>query len=168
MGITPLSLQAGKFKWRSETVCCQSQNGTGSGKKLIYVIFGSTDLATTPSPKSTWNISVVYQHPEAVDGPLRLQNALALVCVGGWGCLHSSLHRLHMWLIAPHVLWCCFRMLHSFRSFLVPNPYLYTSCSGNSFVFSSPEYSRVLICSLRTGVPHNSFFFFSHTDILGN
>lgn len=79
-----------------------------------------------------------------------------------------SLHRLHMWLTAPHVLWCCFRMLHSFRSFLVPNPYLYTSCSGNSFVFSSPEYSRVLICSLRTGVPHNSFFFFSHTDILGN
>lgn len=86
--------------------------------------------------------------------------------VWGYACVHGalcSLHRLHMWLIAPHVLWCCFHMLHSFRSFLVPNPYLYTSCSGNSFVFSSPEYSRILICSLRIGVPHN-FFFFSPTQ----
>lgn len=47
------------------------------------------------------------------------------VCTG-----HGALHRL----IPPCVLWCCLCMLCSVRSILVPNPYLRTSCSGNSKV----------------------------------
>lgn len=85
-----------------------------------------------------------YHPSEASDGLLRLQNALALMCV----CVCAgqravcSLHRLHMRLIPPHVLWCCFPVLHSFRGFLVPKPRLRTTDSGNSFVFPSPEYWR--------------------------
>lgn len=107
--------------------------GTRSGKKLIYALFGSTDLATIPSPRSTWNISVVYQHQpsESLDSLLGWQNALSLVGVCMCVCTgHGALHRL----IPPHVLWCCLCMLCSDRSILVPNPYLCTSCSGNSKV----------------------------------
>lgn len=133
-------------KWNS---LLSVPKGTGSEKKLIYVIFGSTYLAVTPSHRSTWNISVVYQPSEALDGPLQLQNVLSLksacVCVG-----NGALHSLHMWVISPHVLWCYFCMLCSFRSFLVPNPYLHTVALG---------IQKCLVCSLRIEVPHNSLFF---------
>lgn len=51
-------------------------------------------------------------------------------------------------------------MLCSFRSFLVPNPYLHASCSGNSkvpYLFPQDRGSSQLL-----------LFFFPHTDILGN
>lgn len=73
---------------------------------------------------------------------------------------------------STRVLWCCFPVLHSFRSFLVPKPRLHTTGSGNSFVFPSPEYWRRKVLHLfpqgrgLSRLPQ--FFFAPHTGILGS
>lgn len=161
--------------WGGEVKWFADSPKVGQGMEKSWSIFGSTDLATSPSPKSTWNVLVEYHPSEASDGLLWLQNALALVCIcvcarrgGGAVC---SLHRPHMWLIPPHVLCCCFPILYSSRSFLVPNPHLPTSGSGNSFFFllQSTGEEKCLICSLGVGVPHSSLnFFLLHRGILGS
>lgn len=94
------------------------------------------------------------------------------VCVRAGQQAVCSLHRLHTWLIPPCVLWCCFPILHSFRSFLVPKPCLHTTDSGNSIVFPSPEYWRRKVLHLfpqgrgLSRLPQ--FFFAPHTGILGS
>lgn len=130
-GITPLSLQAWKFRWRSETACCQSQKDwKGEWKKADLCYLWLYRSGYHPFTQFNMKLSVVCQPSEALDGLLQLQNALSLVSVcvhGAWGTPQAT-HVAHS---SPCAL-CCFCMMCSFRSFLVPNPFLHTSCSGNS------------------------------------
>lgn len=111
-------------EWRKADLCYLRLNRSG------YHCLSQTDMKCSSKASSFWSLRWSYGWKMPSHW-----------CVCGQGAV-CSLHRLHMWLMPPHVLWCCFPILYSSRSSLVPSPRLLISVSGNSFVFCSPEYWR--------------------------
>lgn len=82
-----------------------------------------------PFTQINMKLSVVCQPSEALHVPLQLQNALSPVGVCAWGMGQSTCGS-SLPLCSGAAFACCAPL----GGFLVPNPYLHTSCSGKSKV----------------------------------